>query len=103
TLHRGVNQYLTRMLGQQLYDGALDRAATPQELASGSHVGLTAEYLTEPAAPEWVMTAWNLPPPRLHGPLMQYSNTSGTTRNVHLPLQQPTRRTPVVAPNPLYI
>src|SRR5699024_4064496 len=51
TLHRGVNQYLTRMLGQQLYDGALDRAVTPQELASGSHVGLTAEYLTEPGRP----------------------------------------------------
>ena len=51
TMHRGVNQYLTRTLGQQLYNGALDRAATPQELASGSHIGLTAEYLTEPGSP----------------------------------------------------
>src|SRR5690606_12578206 len=30
-MHRGVNQYLARTLGDQLYNGGLDRAPTPQE------------------------------------------------------------------------
>lgn len=50
-MHRGVNQYLARTLGQQLYDGGLDRAPTPQEIATSSQTGLTAEYLTQPGSP----------------------------------------------------
>lgn len=50
-MHRGVNQYLARTLGDQLYDGALDRAPTPQEVATSTQTGIHVEYLTEPGSP----------------------------------------------------
>ena len=50
-MHRGVNQYLARTLGDQLYDGTLDRAPTPQEVATSTQTGITVEYLTEPGSP----------------------------------------------------
>ena len=83
TLHRGVNQYLTRMLGQQLYDGALDRAATPQELASGSTVGLTAEYLTEPGSPGMGDDGVESTTAEVTRTVDAVFEHFGTTRNVH--------------------
>ena len=50
-MHRGVNQYLARTLGEQLYEGRLDRAPTPQEIATSSQTGMSVEYLTEPGSP----------------------------------------------------
>lgn len=50
-MHRGVNQQLARTLGNQLYDGGLDRAPTPEEIATGSQTGITVEYLTELGSP----------------------------------------------------
>lgn len=50
-LHRGINQYLARTLGEQLYAGRLDRAPTPQEIATSSQTGMSVEYLTEPGSP----------------------------------------------------
>ncbi|OAV59364.1 DUF4011 domain-containing protein [Enteractinococcus helveticum] len=50
-MHRGVNQYLARTLGDQLYNGGLDRAPTPQEIATSSQTGITVEYLTAPGSP----------------------------------------------------
>ena len=50
-MHRGVNQYLARTLGDQLYDGGLDRAPTPQEISTSTQTGIHAEYLTEPGSP----------------------------------------------------
>src|SRR5690625_1507237 len=50
-MHRGVNQYLARTLGDQLYDGGLDRAPTPQEIATSTQTGINVEYLTEPGSP----------------------------------------------------
>lgn len=50
-MHRGVNQYLARTLGKQLYNGGLDRAPTPQEVATSTQTGIHVEYLTEPGSP----------------------------------------------------
>ena len=50
-MHRGVNQYVARTLGEQLYDGGLDRAPTPQEVATSTQTGMHVEYLTEPGSP----------------------------------------------------
>src|SRR5699024_6058350 len=50
-LHRGINRYLARTLGEQLYDGRLDRVPTPQEIATSSQTGMSVEYLTEPGSP----------------------------------------------------
>lgn len=50
-MHRGVNQYLARTLGKQLYNGGLDRAPTPQEIATTSQTGITVDYLTAPGSP----------------------------------------------------
>src|SRR5699024_8100166 len=50
-MHRVVNQYFARTLGDQLYNGGLDRAPTPQEIATSSQTGITVEYLTAPGSP----------------------------------------------------
>jgi len=50
-VHRGINQYFARTLGEQLYAGRLDRAPTPQEIATSSQTGMSVEYLTEPGSP----------------------------------------------------
>lgn len=50
-MHRGVNQYLAHTLGNQLYDGGLNRAPAPREIVASAQTGMTVEYLTEPGSP----------------------------------------------------
>ena len=92
-MHRGVNQYLARTLGDQLYDGSLDRAPTPLEVATSTQTGIEVEYLTEPGSPG-------------HGDDGVESTTAEVTRTVDAVFEHfrdhPEQSLAVIASNPTH-